>query len=69
MPNPNPNKSGLKSQQKQAPDATEPTAPVTAKIEISTIQWLNSLSGGRSYHIRQALRLYREALKGISPKP
>lgn len=69
MPNPNPNQKGLKSQQKQAPDTTEPTAPITANVEISTIAWLNSLPGGRSYHIRQALRLYQKNLENISDNP
>jgi hypothetical protein len=64
MPNPNPNTKGLFKD--QAPDAFELTEPVTGRIEKSNSEWLRQLPGGISFHLRQAVKLYRESIEESS---
>jgi hypothetical protein len=57
MPNPNPNTSGL--YRCPAPDVTEELVVLTGRLEKSDWEWFRSLPGNKSYHLRQAVRLYR----------
>lgn len=62
MPNPSPNTQGLLSNSKQALDAFEKTVPISGRIEQSNAEWLKTLPDGISYHLRQAVKLYKKAL-------
>lgn len=56
-----PNTSGLRPF--TAPDTSGGTVPLAAKISSDDRDWLDSLPEGRSYHVRQAIKLYRESRK------
>jgi hypothetical protein len=42
-----------------APDNPGATVTITVRVRVEDVEWLNSLPEGRSYHVRQAVRLYR----------
>lgn len=52
---------------RKAPDAPkfnlENSATLTARLDLDDVQWLKGMPEGASYHIRQAIRLYRESLQ------
>ncbi|MDF5713342.1 MAG: hypothetical protein PUP93_05505 [Rhizonema sp. NSF051] len=43
---------------RSAPDNPGETATVTNRITIEQKEWLDAQPEGRSYHVRQALRMY-----------
>lgn len=54
-----PNTSGLRPF--TARDTSGGTVPLAAKISPDDRDWLDSLPEGRSYHVRQAIKVYRES--------
>ncbi len=61
MPNPNPKTDHLSKF--SAPDTKGGLVHIGAKVEPEMKEWLKSLDGSTGYHIRQALRMYREYLE------
>jgi hypothetical protein len=46
-----------------AADCTEPPVAITARIDPEDKDWLKSLPEGASYHIRQAVRAYKQNIQ------
>ena len=55
------NTSGLRPH--TAPDCDQKPVIVTAKIDPDDKNWLKSLPEGTSYHIRQAVRAYKQIIQ------
>lgn len=52
-----------------AADLEEPgTQPITAKLPLNDVAWLKSLPEGASYHIRQAVKVYRKNTEKMTNK-
>lgn len=49
---------------RSAPDKPGQTDATTVRIKTDDLEWLRSLPNGVSYHIRQAVKLYRDASEG-----
>lgn len=49
---------------RSAPDSPGETKATTIRIGLADLEWLNSQPEGKSFHVRQALKLYREQLEG-----
>jgi hypothetical protein len=60
MPNP---KSLANLSDRSAPDKPGETVSTTIRIGADDMAWLNAQKESKGYHIRQALKLYRESLK------
>jgi hypothetical protein len=56
MPNPNPETYQLHGF--TAPDTDGGTVPISGRIPPDLKLWLQSIPGGTSFHLRQAVRLY-----------
>ncbi|MBW4422129.1 MAG: hypothetical protein KME13_23420 [Myxacorys californica WJT36-NPBG1] len=62
MPRKKPNESSLKNLvDRSAPDDPGQTEATTVRISVDDLRWLKSLPNGTSYHVRQAVKLYRES--------
>ncbi len=61
MPNPNPKTDHLSKF--EAPDSNGGLVAMGVRLEPEMKEWLKSLDGSTGYHIRQALRMYREYLE------
>lgn len=63
MPQPPPTEKSLKNlKDRSAPDKPGDTVATTVRVKTDDLEWLKGLDHGVSYHIRQALKLYREQL-------
>ena len=48
----------------RAPDTFGGTVPIAARVSPDDRDWLDTLPGGRSYHVRQAITVYRQLREG-----
>jgi hypothetical protein len=60
-PHPNRNISGIIPHRYQAPDTHGDTVPISGRVPPDLKDWLKSLPGNQSYHVRQALLLYQSS--------
>lgn len=51
---------------RSAPDRPGETAAATVRLRKQDVEWLNTLPEGRSYHARQAIKLYRQTFEQSS---
>ncbi len=45
---------------RSAPDKPGPTDVTTVRLRVEDLEWLRTLPNGISYHVRQAIKLYRD---------
>lgn len=47
---------------RSAIDKPGETVTLTVRVKPGVLKWLNSLEGGRGYHLRQALDIYKKRI-------
>ncbi|MUH00612.1 hypothetical protein F7734_53430 [Scytonema sp. UIC 10036] len=47
---------------RSAPDKPKNVAPITVQVTVEQKEWLDSQPESRSYHVRQAMKMYLEYL-------
>jgi hypothetical protein len=50
---------------RSAPDRPGETITTAVRLRADDAEWLRTLPEGSSYHVRQAVKLYRQQLEGV----